>query len=73
MAKRKRKIELPEDLRKQFVEQGRIGGQTGGSAGGKKRVSMLTPAEHTALAKKAAAARWKGRVPKTKAKKKAKP
>lgn len=37
------------------VELGRLGGQKGGAA----RAAKLTPAERSAIAKKAAAARWK--------------
>ena len=34
-------------------------GKKGGPKGGKARMAMLTPKQRTALAKKAAAARWK--------------
>jgi hypothetical protein len=57
--KKGKKLKLPEELRKHFVELGRIGGLTGGSAGGKKRTSSMTPAQRKELAKKAAFARWK--------------
>jgi len=73
MAKKKPTIKLPEDLRRQFVEFGRIGGQTGGSAGGTKRTSTMTPKERSELAKMAAAARWKGHVPQKRAPRKRKP
>lgn len=35
-------------------------GKKGGKKGGKRRLETLTPAQRSAIAKKAAAARWKG-------------
>jgi len=40
-------------------EMGKKGGRAGGKKGGKARMASMTPEEKTALAKKAAAARWK--------------
>jgi hypothetical protein len=40
-------------------EMGSKGGKKGGPKGGKSRMEQLTPTQRTALAKKAAAARWK--------------
>lgn len=40
------------------VELGRLGGQKGGKA----RAAQLTPKERSAIAKRAAAARWEGHV-----------
>ena len=40
---------------------GRKGGKKGGKIGGKARAAALTPAQRKEIAKKAAAARWKGK------------
>jgi len=42
-------------------EMGKKGGKAGGPKGGKARMESLTPEQRKALAKKAAAARWKGK------------
>lgn len=49
------KKKLPEDIRAYFAKEGAKGGKIGGT----KRSASMTPEERTALAKKAAAARWK--------------
>jgi hypothetical protein len=55
---------IPDEVKRLFVEYGR--------QGGKKRARRLTKAARKESARRAAAARWKDHVPKTKAKKKAK-
>jgi len=42
-------------------------GRKGGKASGKARMDKLTPEQRSAIAKKAAAARWKAAKPKPKA------
>ncbi len=54
-----KKTELPENIRKVFVEFGRIGGKKGGSKGGKTRTAKMSAEERRALGRKAAQARWK--------------
>ncbi|HLW58560.1 MAG TPA: hypothetical protein VKV57_01405 [bacterium] len=49
-----RKMNLPEEIRKQFVEFGRQGGRIGGPA----RIKRLDQQERQALARKASKARW---------------
>jgi hypothetical protein len=39
-------------------EMGKKGGKAGGKKGGKSRMAGMTPEQRSALAKKAAAARW---------------
>ena len=46
-----------------FRALGRIGGKKGGPKGGASRMAKLTADERRALAKKAAAARWKRKRP----------
>lgn len=41
------------------VALGRKGGKKGGPIGGKSRMASLTPKQRSALARKAAKARWK--------------
>jgi hypothetical protein len=48
------KKELPEDVKEFFRREG----SKGGKKGGKSRMEQLTPEQRTALAKKAATARW---------------
>ena len=58
MAKRKaakRAAKLPASALDYFRQQG----AKGGAIGGKRRFAALSDAEKTALAKKAAAARWR--------------
>jgi hypothetical protein len=56
------KNKLPEDALEFFRQQG----AKGGKAGAKRRIEALTPEQRSAIAKKAAAARWKGAKPKPK-------
>ena len=51
------KKRLPPSIREYFKKTG----AQGGKIGGKKRMEGLTEEERTELAKKAAAARWKGK------------
>lgn len=48
------KKKLPEDVKEFFRREG----SKGGKKGGKSRMEQLTPEQRTALAKKAATARW---------------
>ncbi len=48
-------------LRLAAAEMGRKGGKRGGAKGGRNRMALLTPAERSALARKAAKARWSRR------------
>jgi hypothetical protein len=52
---------VPEDVRKFFQDAGRLGGQKGGSLGGKTTAARMTPEARKARAKKAAAASAKVR------------
>jgi len=52
-------VKLDPKVREAFRAFGRIGGKTGGRQGGTSRMAQLTATERRALAKKAAAARWK--------------
>ena len=56
MATKRRRARLSREF---FQQQGRRGGQLGGQAGGRKRVAALTPEERSALARRAALARWR--------------
>ena len=49
-----RRKRLPEDVRKYFVEMGRIGGLAGAAA----RQEKITPERRKEIAQKAIAARW---------------
>ena len=55
MTKRK----LPSDIVEYFRREGAKGGKKGGQKGGTNRMAQLTSEERTALAQKAALARWK--------------
>ena len=58
-------MKLDPKVREAFRALGRIGGKKGGPKGGASRMANLTAEERHALAKKAAAARWRSkRVPK---------
>ena len=50
MAKRKRRIEIPEEVLKFFRKEGKRGGKLG--------AAMMDPAERSAIARKGAEARW---------------
>lgn len=52
------KVELPKEIREYFRKQG----SKGGKIGSKRRLEKLTAEERSAIAKKAAQARWKRRV-----------
>ena len=63
------KMRLPKKIAAMFRRAGKIGGKIGGSKGGKiggpARAAKLTPEQRSAIAKKAAAARWgKGKAKK---------
>lgn len=50
---------IPRELRDYFSAQGKKGGKIGGKKGGLTRAANLTPEQRSAIAKKAAATRWK--------------
>lgn len=52
------KKRMPKKIRQYFVEQGAVGGKTGGKLGGPARAAALTPERRSEIARKAAAARW---------------
>jgi hypothetical protein len=54
LSRKAMKRKLPEEAMEYFREQG----AKGGKAGAKARMDKLTPAQRSAIAKKAAAARW---------------
>ncbi len=60
---RKRKPEIPDDIREWFREQGRKGGKIGGPIGGKASLKTMTKAERVARARNAANARAEQRRP----------
>jgi hypothetical protein len=49
------KKKLPDAIKEYFQREG----AKGGKKGGKSRMASMTPEQRSALAKKAAAARWK--------------
>lgn len=59
MPKGKKRPKLPKEVRDIFARYG----SEGGKIGGKLRWEGVTPEERTAIAKKAAEARWKKRKP----------
>ncbi len=64
--KRTLKDMMTSELLEEFRRFGAEGGHKGGAAGGRARAERLSPAQLRAIAKKAAAARWKGHKPKRK-------
>jgi hypothetical protein len=54
------KKRLPPAIRDYFKKKG----AEGGKIGGRKRMEGMTEEQRSELAKKAAAARWKGKAPK---------